>query len=82
MIGNGDESLELLSGHYPTISFGHMFGECEYTTGFVLTTIDSLVAAAGTLRIKGTGIDFPLPSSGAEDLMAFKALCEAPPDEG
>ena len=80
VIGDGDGSMELLSGYYPNIRFDHMFGEWEYTTEFDLSAIDSL-AAAGTLQVKGTGVDFPLPSGGAKDLMAFKALCEALPDE-
>ena len=81
VIGDGDESMELLSGYYPELRFSHMFGEWEYTTEFDLSTIDSL-AAAGTLKVKGTGVDFPLPSGGAKDLTAFKALCAALPAEG
>lgn len=81
VIGDGDEGMELLSGYYPAISFDHMFGEWEYTTEFDLSTIDSL-AAAGSLVVKGTGVDFPLPSDGAKDLMAFKALCAALPGQG
>ena len=71
-----------LSGYFPEITFGQMFGEWEYSFPFDLITLDDL-GAAGSLAVTGTGVDFALPSDGTvKAFAAFKALCATLPPPG
>lgn len=82
VIADGDPNRTPLSGYFPEISFGQMYGEWEYSFPFDLITLDEL-GGAGTLAVTGTGVDFALPSDGtAKAFAAFKALCEALPPPG
>jgi len=77
VIANGDPGNVPLSGYFPEITFGQMFGEWEYSTHFDLITLDDL-GATESLAVAGTGVDFALPSSGTQQAFAaFKALCAA-----
>ena len=83
VIADGDPDKTPLSGYFPEITFGQMFGEWEFSVPFDLITLDEL-GAAETLAVSGTGIDFALPSAGTADAFAeFRALCAGlPPPEG
>ena len=71
-----------LSGYFPEITFGQMYGEWEYSFPFDLITLDEL-GMAGSLTVSGTGVDFALPSEGTgKAFAAFKALCAALPPPG
>jgi hypothetical protein len=79
VIADGDPNKVPLSGYFPEITFGQMYGEWEYSFHFDLITLDDL-GRAGALAVTGTGVDFTLPSAGtAEGFAQFKALCEALP---
>ena len=79
---DGDPNKVPLSGFFPEISFGEMYGEWEYSMTFDLVTLDDL-GAAGSLAVNGTGVDFGLPSEGTAKAFAeFKALCAALPPPG
>jgi hypothetical protein len=68
-----------ISGYFPSISFGEMYGEWEYAFPFGLDSLDEL-GSAETLAVKGTGVDFGLPSKGTEEAFSkFRALCAALP---
>jgi len=68
-----------ISGFFPTISFGQMYGEWEYAFSFDLDSLDEL-GSAETLAVKGTGVDFSLPTDGTEDAFSkFRGLCVALP---
>ena len=68
-----------ISGFFPAISFGEMYGEWEYAVPFGLDALDEL-GSAETLAVKGTGVDFSLPSKDTEAAFAqFRALCAALP---
>ncbi len=82
VIADGDPNRTPLSGYFPEISFGQMYGEWEYSFSFDLITLDEL-GAAGSLRVTGTGVDFALPSAGTAQAFAeLKALCAALPPPG
>jgi hypothetical protein len=83
VIANGDPNNVPLSGYFPEITFGQMYGEWEYSTHFDLITLDDL-GATESLAVAGTGVGFVLPSSGTQQAFAeFKALCaELPPPGG
>jgi hypothetical protein len=79
---DGDPSRTPLSGYFPEITFGQMYGEWEYSFPFDLITLDEL-GASGLLAVSGTGVDFALPSDGTGKAFAeFKALCAALPPPG
>jgi hypothetical protein len=79
---DGDPNKTPLSGYFPEITFGQMYGEWEYSFPFDLITLDDL-GAARSLAVGGTGVDFVLPSEGtAEAFASFKALCAALPPPG
>jgi hypothetical protein len=83
VIAGGDPNKVSLSGYFPAITFGQMYGEWEYSAPFDLITLDELGGAAGPLAVSGTGIDFALPSAGtAEAFAEFRALCAALPPPG
>lgn len=76
---DGDPDKVLLSGYFPEITFGEMFGEWEYSFSFDLVALDDL-SAAGSLAVSGTGVAFALPSEEAGPAFAeFRALCAALP---
>jgi hypothetical protein len=82
VIADGNPDRPPLSGYFPTIGFGQMYGEWEYAFPFDLVTLDEL-GAAQSLAVTGTGIDFALPSAGIAAAFAeFKALCAALPPPG
>lgn len=61
VIADGDPNKVPLSGYFPEVTFGQMYGEWEYSIPFDLITLDELGAAA-SLAVSGTGVDFALPS--------------------
>lgn len=83
VVADGNPDKAPLSGYFPEIRFGEMFGEWEYSFPFDLVTLDDL-GTAKSLAVAGTGVAFPLPAAGtAEALSEFKALCATlPPPEG
>lgn len=82
VIADGDPDKVPLSGYSPTITFGEMYGEWEFSFPFDLITLDDLGAAA-SLAVRGTGVDFALPSEGTKAAFAeFKTLCAALPLPG
>ncbi|HET7715259.1 MAG TPA: hypothetical protein VFK86_06500 [Bauldia sp.] len=82
VIADGDPNKVPLSGYFPEIAFGQMYGEWEYSAPFDLVTLDVL-GEARSLAVTGTGVDFALPSEGtAEAFAEFRALCAALPPSG
>lgn len=82
IIADGDPDKMPLSGYFPEITFGQMYGEWEYAVPFDLFTLDEL-EGAGSLAVSGTGVDFALPSAGtAEAFAEFKVRCAALPPPG
>lgn len=82
VIADGDPNKVSLSGYFPEITFGQMYGEWEFSVPFDLITLDDLGGTA-SLAVSGTGVGFPLPSEGtAEAFAEFKALCAALPPPG
>jgi len=75
VIADGDPNKVPLSGYFPEITFGQMYGEWEFSASFDLITLDELGGAA-SLAVSGTGVEFPLPSADTAQAFAeFKALC-------
>ncbi len=71
--GNADGPL---GGYFPTLRFGEMFGEWEYSVPLDLDMLGAM-EAAGTLAVTGTGVDLPLPETGMKEAIGeFRALCE------
>ena len=82
VIADGDPNKVPLSGYFPEITFGEMFGEWEYRSPSTSITLDDL-GAADSLAVTGTGVEFALPSDGTvKAFAAFKALCAALPPPG
>jgi hypothetical protein len=82
VVADGDPNKVPLSGYFPEITFGQMYGEWEYSAPFDLITLDELGGAA-SLAVTGTGVDFALPSADTAQAFAeFKALCAALPPPG
>lgn len=79
---DGDPNKVTLSGFFPAITFGQMYGEWEYSFPFDLITVDEM-GSAGSLAVSGTGVEFALPSEEtAEAFAEFRGLCAALPSPG
>ena len=82
VIADGDPNKVPLSGYFPEITFGQMYGEWEFSAPFDLITLDELGAAA-SLAVSGTGVEFALPTADTARAFAeFKALCAVLPPPG
>jgi hypothetical protein len=82
VIADGDPNKVPLSGYFPEITFGQMYGEWEYSFPFDLITLDEL-GAAKSLTVSGTGVAFDLPPADTAKAFAeFKALCASLPRPG